>query len=169
MTTSRLAAVGIALALIAPLASTAGSRGGSHSHGGPIGITVKVSDAWLAPTEDGRDARMYMNVVTSENAKLVYAFTREAQKVELRETRLIDGELKDQHASWIQTWAEKTINFAPGSNYLLVTGIAQPLMKGSTLTLTMHFDGDNGQRQFLDVTAETRDQANAAVSQVGDK
>ena len=103
MTKSRVVAIGIVFALIAPLASA----GGSRSHGGPIGMTVKVSDAWLAPTEDGRGARMYMDVVTSENAKLTYAFTREAKKVELRETRLIDGVSKDQHASWIQTWAAK--------------------------------------------------------------
>jgi copper(I)-binding protein len=162
MTKSCVAAIGICFAFIAPLASAAGSR----SHGGPIGMTVKASDAWLAPTEDGRGARMYMDVVTSENAKLTYAFTREAKKVELRETRLIDGVLKDQHASWIQTWAAKPTKFAADGNYLLITGIARPLVQGATLTLTMRFDGDNGQRQYIDVTAEARDPA-SAVSQVG--
>jgi hypothetical protein len=57
-------------------------------------MTVKVSDAWLAPTEDGRTARVYMDVVTFENATLTYAFTREAKKVELRETRIVDGQAK---------------------------------------------------------------------------
>lgn len=168
MTQRRLVAIGIASALIA-LASEADSGNGSRSHGGPIGMTIKVSDAWLAPTEDGRSARMYLDVVTFENAKLTYAFTREAKKVELRETRAIDGRPKDQHASWIQTWAEKPIKFAPGGNYLLVTGIAQPLVKGSTLTITMLFSGDNGQRQSVDVTAEARAQASDAVSQAGEK
>jgi copper(I)-binding protein len=110
-----------------------------------------------------------MDVVVYENAKLVSAFTREAKKVELRATRLIDGQLKDQHASWVQTWAENPIKFAPGGNYLLVTGIARPLVKGSTLTVTMRFDGDNGQHQFVAVSAEARDPESAAVSQTGNK
>jgi copper(I)-binding protein len=164
MIKSRLAAIGIAFALVAG-ASEADSGGSFPSFGGPIGMTVKVSDAWLAPTEDGRTARVYMDVVTFENATLTYAFTREAKKVELRETRMVDGQAKDQHASGIKTWAAKPSKFAADGNYLLVTGIKQPLVKGSTLTITMLFSGENGQRQSLDVTAEARDPTSAAVSQ----
>jgi copper(I)-binding protein len=163
MRRSRLVALVIALTLTTPLAVARGM--GAHPPSGTIGMTIKVSDAWVAPSDDGSNsARLYMNVVTHVDAKLVYAFAREAKKVEPRETLLIDGELKDRRASWIKTSADKPLQFAPGGNYLLITGLAHPLAKGDSVTISMVFNGGDGQWQKVDVTAEVRDASNAALS-----
>src|SRR5882724_6752065 len=79
MKRSRLATLVIALALTTPLAVARGM--GAHPPSGTVSMTIKVSDAWLAPSGEGNDSvRLYMSLVTYVDASLVSAFTRDAKK-----------------------------------------------------------------------------------------
>ncbi len=129
---------GLILVLIAsfgPLAATA-------AESAPAG--VRVEQPWArASIGTARPAAAYLTLVNdgTEAVMLVGADAAVAERAEIHETIKEDKMMRMLPAATLTIPAGARISMAPGGYHVMLTGLKQPLEKGGTLRLTLHFAG----------------------------
>jgi periplasmic copper chaperone A len=138
----------ILAAALMTLTLTACSPGGAGS-GEPA--TVAVSDAICRPTPVGRQTTgCYLTLTAESDDRLTTAESPSANLVQIHESRIESGmmmmrELRDGLA----LPAGQAVALEPGGSHLMLLGVAEPLVAGDTVVLTLSF----AQSPPLEVTA----------------
>jgi copper(I)-binding protein len=123
---------------VALLALAACSPGGAA----PEPATVEAADAICRPTPTGRQMTgCYLTLTTATADRLVSVSSDKANMVQIHESRIESGmmmmnELRDG----LPLPAGETVALAPGGNHLMLMGVAEPLVAGDTVALTLTFE-----------------------------
>jgi periplasmic copper chaperone A len=106
----------------------------------PAGIVI--GDAWTRPTVDGMSMGVaYFTVTnrTGEDDILIAATTPAAARVEIHESMLEDGMARMRPLAEIRVPAHGRVVAAPGGIHLMLVDLAQPLVAGTQVPLTLRF------------------------------
>jgi copper(I)-binding protein len=104
----------------------------------PAGI--QISDARsnaLPPTATVGAA--YMKIDSSAADELIAADTPIADKVEFHTTQNENGMMQMRELAHLQIAPDQPLVFSPGANHMMLFGLHQPLVAGSTFSMTLHF------------------------------
>jgi copper(I)-binding protein len=139
----------IAAALLLPLCAAAQQPNAPAAHGehmaagaatlGDLVISGAVARASIgnAPT-----SAAYMTITTSgEPDRLVAAASPAAQAVELHTSLQEGGVSKMQRVDAVPVAPGAPAELAPGGHHLMLIGLAAPLEEGTTVPLTLTFEG----------------------------
>ncbi|HEY0370845.1 MAG TPA: copper chaperone PCu(A)C [Thermoanaerobaculia bacterium] len=121
----------------------------------PPRAKLAVTDAWVRtpnPAVDVAAAYLTLENNTAAPVALVAVSSRQAETVEMHETKTADGMMSMQKVGRIAVPAHGRTALAPGSSHLMLITLAQPLL--SPVELTMRFDDGT----VITTQAEIRDE-----------
>lgn len=126
------------LIAIALLALAACSSGG----GAAEPATVQAADAICRPTPVGRQMTgCYLTLTTATADRLVSVSSDKANMVQIHESRIESGMMMmAELREGLALPAGETVALAPGGNHLMLMGVAEPLVAGDTVALTLTFE-----------------------------
>ncbi|MBT2321613.1 copper chaperone PCu(A)C [Variovorax paradoxus] len=113
---------------------------------------VDVRDAWIrasVPGQSGTGAFMKLNAPAG--ARLVGATTPAAGVAEVHEMKMEGDTMRMRGVAALDLPARQTIELKPGGYHLMLMDLRQPLAKGSTVPLTLHFEDTKGQKSALEL------------------
>lgn len=114
-----------------------------NSGGGPAEpATVQAADAICRPTPVGRQMTgCYLTLTTASADRLVSASSPDANMVQIHESRIESGMMMmAELREGLALPAGETVALAPGGNHLMLMGVAEPLVAGDTVALTLTFE-----------------------------
>lgn len=166
-TTSRLGALGAALALALGLAACgdATASGGTTTSDANTSATeadhITVSDAWVKAVSDGDMTAAFGELSNDSDAEvtIVSASTDAASMMELHETVPNDtGEMtmREIDGGFVIP-AGGTFTLEPGGNHLMLMGLKSDIAAGDDVSITLTFADDS----TLEVTAPAKDYSGA--------
>jgi hypothetical protein len=103
---------------------------------------IVIGDGWTRPTVDGMSMGVaYFTITngTDEDDMLVAATTPAAARVEIHESKLEDGMARMRPLAEIRVPARGRVAVAPGGVHLMLVDLAQPLVAGTRVPLTVQF------------------------------
>lgn len=126
----------------------------SEDEGGEAGDSISVAEVWgWSPTPD-RGAVYFMVENTGDEAdRLVAAASDAAGVVQVHETTMVDGTASMAEVEGVDVPAGGSVTFEPGGYHVMLMEISEPLEVGSSIDLTLTFEGAGD----VDVTAEIRE------------
>ena len=128
-----------------------------------------VNDAWVratVPQQDGTGA--FMQLKSAQNARLVSVQTPAAGVAEIHEMTLDHNVMKMRPLKdGLALPAGATVELKPGGYHVMLMSLKAPLKAGQTVPLTLVVEGQDGQRQSVEVNAAVRP-LNAAAGHGGD-
>lgn len=127
---------------------------------------IDVTDAWTRATPaNGTTANVYLHLVSAKDPdRLIGVEVSNAARVDVREPT-DQGAAKGNAQPSVDVPAGGNVNFAPGSRYLLLSGLKAPLKEGESFLLTMRFDKGGTQTavvRVLNASASGPPQSTAA-------
>ncbi len=106
---------------------------------------VKVEGAWVRATAPGQlGTGAYMRLTASSNLQLVGVSTPAAGIAEVHESRLEGDITKMRAVPLLDLPAGQTVEFKPGGYHLMLIDLPKPLLKGSSMPLTLHLKDAKG-------------------------
>lgn len=113
---------------------------------------IDVTDAWTRATAgNATTANIYLHLVSAKDAdRLVGLEVSNAARIDVREPT-DQGAAKGNAAPSLDVPAGGIVNLAPGSRYLLLTGLKAPLKEGESFLLTLRFDKGGSQTAVVKV------------------
>ena len=132
----RIALAGVALA--------------SSFDGRAVAVTT-VSDPWVRVTPNGKSAEAFMEIVSSEGAKIVRAESDVSAEVSMQRPGT-----KRALADAIALPARTKVKLAPGDYRFLLPKVNRPLKLGDRVALSLTLEAADGSRQTIAVNAEVR-------------
>lgn len=138
------------------LALLAGCTSAAPADTEPIGSataaeTVQVVDAWVKSVDEGMSGGFALLENTGDtDVTLVAARTDAASMVELHEVVMVDGSMVMQpKEDGIVIAAAGQHELMPGGDHIMLMGIAQPLLPGDEVVVTLEFsDGSTLEHAF---------------------
>jgi len=103
---------------------------------------LTVSHAWSRPTPPAAAvAAVYFSITNSGATAdaLVAVSTPIAAKVELHESRNVQGVIEMRELPSVPCPAGATVNSEPGGLHVMLVGLNRPLMAGTTFPVTLRF------------------------------
>ena len=110
---------------------------------------LTINLAWVRMAPGGKSAEAFMQVTSSEDAKLVEVRSFAAKSVSMRDSR------KAALAA-IPLPAKVDVDLKPGAYFIALDGLTRPLKLGEHVPLTLIFEGPGKARQEILVGAEVR-------------
>jgi periplasmic copper chaperone A len=104
--------------------------------------SIVISDAWTRPTAAGMPMGVaYFTITngTDVDDALIAASTPAAARVEMHETSIEDGMARMRPLTEIHVPAGGRVAVAPGGIHLMLVDLAQPLVAGTRVPLTLEF------------------------------
>ncbi|WP_309679322.1 DUF1775 domain-containing protein [Polaromonas sp.] len=118
----------------------------------PSGQPVQVSDAWVRATVPGqRGSGAFMKITAKEGLRLVGVSSPLAGVAEVHEMKMEDDIMKMRAMPVLELPAGKTVELKSGGNHVMLMDLKQPLIKGSTLPLTLRFKNAQGVESKLEL------------------
>ena len=120
-----------ALLLAALAASTAWGAG-----------RLEVQDAWSRPTPPAISVGVvYLSIVNHGGGadRLLGATTPRAGRVEIHESRMVQGIMQMRPVAFIDIPAGATVRVSPEGLHLMLVGLAEPLVAGTEFPITLQF------------------------------
>ena len=129
---------------------------------------IDITDAWTRATAaNATTAPIYLHLVSAKDPdRLIGLEVSNAARIDVREAA-DQGAAKGTAAPALDVPGGGTVNFAPGSRYLLLSGLKAPLKEGESFLLTLRFDKGGSQTavvKVLNANASAPPQAAAARS-----
>lgn len=115
---------------------------------------VDVRDAWVRQTVPGQSGTgAFMKLSAPSGARLVGASTPVAGVAEVHEMKM-DGDTMRMRAvqGGLALPARQTVELKPSGYHLMLTDLKQPLPKGSSVPITLHFEDAKGTKTALVLT-----------------
>jgi copper(I)-binding protein len=107
--------------------------------------TVQVSNAWVRATVPGQPvAGAYMDLRADRAAKLVRVTSPVAKRGEIHEMKDDGGMMTMRAVDSVELPAGATVSLAPGGLHVMLFELAQPLVAGRKVKLTLEFHGASG-------------------------
>lgn len=118
---------------------------------------VTVSDPWVRGTVTSQKATgAFMQLSTSEDARLVEVRSPAAKIVELHEMRMEGDRMMMQAVPGLDLTPGKTVELKPGSYHIMLIDLVKPLSAGDKVALTLVVEGKDKKRSTVDVSADVR-------------
>jgi periplasmic copper chaperone A len=130
-----MATLGLLLALVAPDAAA----------------IVAVIQPWVRLSPDARSAEAYLQLRSSEDAKLVGATSTAARNTALRNPRPTRVSVPE-----ITLPAREMVALAPGTQRVVLASLTRPLKLGDRVAIVLTVMAADGRRQEIPVDAEVR-------------
>jgi len=106
---------------------------------------VEISNAWIRSTVPGQPvAGAYLDLRAASAMKLVGVSSPVSARGEIHEMKDEDGMMKMRAVKAVDLPAGKTVNLAPGSLHVMLSGLKQPLAEGAKVSLTLKFRRASG-------------------------
>jgi copper(I)-binding protein len=106
---------------------------------------VKVDGAWARATVQGQKATgAFMKITAPQATRLVSVSTPAAGVSEIHEMKMEGGVMKMRALPGLDLAANQAVELKPGSYHLMLMDLKTPLMKESTLSMTLVFKDANG-------------------------
>ncbi len=107
--------------------------------------TVKVEGAWARATVQGQKATgAFMTLTAPQATRLVAVRTPVAGVAEIHEMKMDGGVMKMRAIPVLDLPARQAIELKPGSYHLMLMDLKAPLMKDSSVALTLVFKDAKG-------------------------
>jgi len=102
---------------------------------------IVVADAICRPTPNGRQVTAcYLNLVAASDDRLVSIQTPAAALAQLHEMKMESNMMMMRPIDGGATLAAgQVVNFTPGGNHIMLSGVREPLVEGDTVELTLSF------------------------------
>ena len=119
---------------------------------------VKVEGAWARATVQGQQATgAFMKLTAPQATRLVSVASPVAGVAEIHEMKMDGGVMKMRAMTGLDLPANQAVELKPGSYHLMLMDLKAPLMKDSSVALTLTFKDAKGveskQQVSLPVTA----------------
>lgn len=109
------------------------------------GAQVKVDDAWARATVQGQKATgAFMKLTAPLATRLVAVSTPVAGVAEIHEMKMDGGVMKMRALPALDLPAKLSVELKPGSYHLMLMDLKAPLMKDSSVALTLTFKDAKG-------------------------
>jgi copper(I)-binding protein len=106
---------------------------------------VKVDDAWARATVQGQKATgAFMKLTAPQATRLVAVSTPVAGVAEIHEMKMDGGVMKMRALPALDLPAKQAVELKPGSYHLMLMDLKAPLMKDSSVALTLTFKDAKG-------------------------
>jgi hypothetical protein len=103
-----------------------------------IAADVKVDNAWMRATAPGQEvAGAFMNITSTDNAKLVGVSSPVAGKLELHSMSMDKGVMEMRQLKTIDLPKGKTVQLAPGGLHVMLFDLKHPMKQGETVPMTL--------------------------------
>ena len=113
---------------------------------------VKVEGAWARATVQGQQGTgAFMNITAAQGTRLVGVSTPVAGVAEVHEMRMDGDVMKMRAVPALELPAGKTVQLKPGSYHLMLMDLKTPLLKDSTVPVTLRFKNAAGVESQMDV------------------
>jgi len=114
---------------------------------------VKVDGAWARATVQGQQGTgAFMNITAAQGTRLVGVSSPVAGVAEVHEMRMDGDVMKMRAIPGLELPAGKTVQLKPGSYHLMLMDLKQPLLKDSTVPVTLRFKNAAGVDSQLELT-----------------
>ena len=106
---------------------------------------VKVEDAWARATVQGQKATgAFMKITAPQTTRLISIITPVAGVAEIHEMKMDNGVMQMRALPGLDLPANKSVELKPGSYHLMLMDLKAPLMKDSSVALTLTFKDAKG-------------------------
>ena len=113
---------------------------------------VKVEGAWARATVPGQKGTgAYMNITAKDGTRLVSVSSPAAGVSEVHEMKMENDVMKMRAVSGLDLPAGQTVQLKPGGYHLMLMDLKAPLMKESTVPVTLRFKDAKGVESKLDL------------------
>lgn len=114
---------------------------------------VKVEGAWARATVQGQQGTgAFMNITAAQGTRLVGVSSPVAGVAELHEMSMDGNVMKMRAISALDLPAGKTVQLKPGSFHLMLMDLKSPLLKGTSVPVTLRFKSAAGVDSQMEVT-----------------
>jgi copper(I)-binding protein len=118
---------------------------------------VTISNPWVRGTVSGMKATgAFMQISSRADTRLVSAASPAAQVVEVHEMAVVDNVMRMRAIPAIAVPAGKPVELKPGGFHVMLIGLVKPLEPGTSVPITLTFEGRDGKRETVQVKAEVR-------------
>lgn len=126
---------------------------------------VKVEAAWVRATVQGQQGTgAFMNLTAPEGGRLVGVSSPVAGVAELHEMKMEGDVMRMRAISALDLPAGKTVQLKPGSYHLMLMDLKRPLVKDSTVPVTLRFQNAKGVESKLELILPVATTATAAAA-----
>lgn len=99
---------------------------------------IKVDNAWMRATAPGQEvAGAFMNITSTDNAKLVGVSSPAAGKLGLHSMSMDNGIMEMRQINTIALPKGKTVQLTPGSLHVMLFDLKHPMKQGETVPMTL--------------------------------
>jgi len=106
---------------------------------------VKVEGAWARATVQGQKGTgAFMNITAAQGTRLVGVTSPVAGVAEVHEMKMDGDVMKMRAIPALDLPAGKTVQLKPGSYHLMLMDLKRPLLKDSTVPVTLRFKNSAG-------------------------
>ncbi len=113
---------------------------------------VKVDGAWARATVQGQQGTgAFMNITAAQSTRLVSVSTPVAGVAEVHEMKMEGDVMKMRAVPALDLPAGKTVQLKPGSYHLMLMDLKSPLLKDSTVPVTLRFKNAAGVESQMDL------------------
>jgi hypothetical protein len=125
---------------------------------------VTVKDAWVRATVAQQKATgAFMQLLSSQDAKLISAQSPVAGVVEVHEMAMDGGVMKMRAVPSLALPAGKAVDLKPGGYHVMLMDLKGQVKDGDTVPVTLVVEGKDGKRQTIEVKAAARNPAAPAM------
>lgn len=118
---------------------------------------VNVVNPWVRATVVQQSATgAFMDLTSSEDAKLVGAESPVANTVEVHEMAMDGGVMRMRPVAALALPAGKTVSLKPGSYHVMLMGLKLQLDEGNEVPMTLVVEGKDGKRQKIELVVPVR-------------
>lgn len=126
--------------------------------GAPAAAEVTVKAPWARASVAGQKfSGAFMELTSSEDARLVAVTSPAAGLVEIHSMKMEDGIMKMRRIPVLELPAGKAVALAPGGYHIMLMDLKRPLAVGETVPLRLTVEGRDGRPAGIDVTVEVRE------------
>jgi copper(I)-binding protein len=129
---------------------------------------VKIEGAWARATVPGQQGTgAFMNITAREGLRLVGLTSPVAGVAEVHEMKMEGDVMKMRAIPGLDLPAGQTVQLKPGSYHLMLMALKQPLVKDSTVPVTLRFQNVKGVESKLELMLPVALKAPGAAAMPG--
>jgi copper(I)-binding protein len=114
---------------------------------------VKIEGAWARATVAGQQGTgAFMSITASEGLRLVGLSSPVAGVAEVHEMKMEGDVMKMRAIAGLDLPAGQTVQLKPGSYHLMLMDLKRPLVKDSTIPVTLRFQNAKGVESKFELT-----------------
>lgn len=118
---------------------------------------VSIGNPWVRGTVGGmRATGAFMQIDSKTDVTLIGAASPVARVVEVHEMAVVDNVMRMRAVASLAVPAGKPVMLEPGGYHVMLIGLEKPITPGTSVPITLTFEGRDGKRQQVQVKAEVR-------------